>query len=323
MNDADQQDVSQALKKTLERINPDVVVSVGYGLSVMRAAARWARSHRKGSILCHETTRLDRPRYWPKEVVKGWIIRHYYHAAFVGGSRHRDYLVKLGMPQKRIWGPYDVVDNEYFSRMSNVVRADPQLWRERLGLPDRYFLYVGRYNLEKNLFRLLDAYWRYRAKYAEGWSLVLVGDGPQRKELEAFAATRDIRDVYWYGFQQIDELPAYYALGGCFILPSTSEPWGLVVNEAMACELPVLVSRQCGCVPELVSEEQNGLTFNPYDSSSLAELLERVALLDEPTRHAMGTASQKIIALYSPQVWAEKLARCIRAVVQGERQDVT
>src|SRR5207247_9691952 len=137
------------------------------------------------------------------------------------------------------------VDNGYFTGMAAVIRADPKWWRTRLWLPDRYFLYVGRCSSEKNLIRLLHAYRHYRKQHPEGWQLVLVGDGPQRAELEDCARASGIRDILWCGFKQIDELPTYYALSGCFILPSTSEPWGLVVNEAMACGLPVLVSSRC------------------------------------------------------------------------------
>src|SRR3989442_7471825 len=79
-------DLSDALQKTLEDMDPNIVVSCGYGLAVMRVAARWACSHRKGSILFHETTHGDHPRYWLKEVAKRWIIRRYYDAAFLGGS---------------------------------------------------------------------------------------------------------------------------------------------------------------------------------------------------------------------------------------------
>ena len=315
-------DLSRALQRTLEDIDPEVVISCGYGLSVMRVAARWARSHGKGSILFHVTTRGDRPRYWLKEAAKRWIVRRYYDAAFLGGSRHREYLVGLGMPEEWIWEPYDVVDNDYFSGMAAAVRTDPKRWREWLGLPDRYFLYVGRCSPEKNLVRLLQAYRGYRMKQPEGWQLVLVGDGPQRVELEDFARASSIGDVLWCGFKQIDELPAYYALSGCLILPSTSEPWGLVVNEAMACRLPVLVSSQCGCVPELVHEGENGFTFDPCDPIAMAELLGRVALLDEPQRRAMGAVSWKIISQYTPEVWAENLAKCIRAVVRGERREI-
>ena len=314
-------DLSHALQKTLEDMDPDIVISCGYGLSIMRGAARWARSHGKGSILFHETTQSDQPRYWLKEAAKRWIVRRYYDAAFLGGSRHREYLVGLGMPEEWIWEPYDVVDNDYFSAMATAVRANPKQWREQLGLPDRYFLYVGRCSPEKNLRGLLQAYHRYRMKQPEGWQLVLVGDGPQRAELKDWARASGIGDVRWCGFQQIDELPTYYALSGCFILPSTSEPWGLVVNEAMACGLPVLVSSRCGCTPELVHKEENGFTFDPYDTMAMAELLEQMAALDEPRRELMGAASQKIVSQYTPQVWAENLAQCIRAVVQREREE--
>jgi glycosyltransferase involved in cell wall biosynthesis len=106
-------------------------------------------------------------------------------------------------------------------------------------------------------------------------------------------------------------------LSDCFILPSTCEPWGLVVNEAMACGLPVLLSNRCGCGPELVREGGNGFTFDPYDTGAIAERMRRVASLPGRRRQEMGAESRRMIARYTPPVWAENLAQCLRAVMQG------
>jgi glycosyltransferase involved in cell wall biosynthesis len=136
---------------------------------------------------------------------------------------------------------------------------------------------------------------------------VLVGDGPLRGELEAQVARLGLDSaVQFPGFRQYDELPPYYGLAEAFILPSTHEQWGLVVNEAMAAGLPVLVSERCGCTPDLVAEGENGTTFDPYDAAAIAEAL-RALPDDEEKRRAMGRDSRERIRAWTPETFARNL----------------
>ena len=127
----------------------------------------------------------------------------------------------------------------------------------------------------------------------DAWHLVLLGDGELRGELERRIALPDLAGaVILRGFRQYDELPAFYGLARAFVHASTTEQWGLVVNEAMAAGLPVLVSARCGCAQDLVRNGVNGFTFDPYDVEELAGLMQRVAAMTEGQRRAMGQASQ-------------------------------
>jgi glycosyltransferase involved in cell wall biosynthesis len=252
------------------------------------------------------------------EAAKRWTLRRYYDAAFVGGSVHRDYLKKLGMPEHRIWQPYDVVDNEHFAEIADEARVNPERWRRELDLPKHYFLYVGRFSPEKNLLGLLRAYALYSEKCDAAWPLVMVGDGPQRSELERVVSSAGHDRVFLRPFQQIRTLPIYYALASCFILASTVDPWGLVVNEAMACGLPVLVSRLCGAGFDLIEEGQNGFRFDPNEAGTLAELLARMSSLENSERERMSAHSRRIVAGFTPEVWAKQLAECIGTVAAGE-----
>lgn len=299
----------------LDEIDPAVVATSSFRPFIMLSAARWAKSRRRRAVLFFESTPWDRRRYRLIEAAKRALIRRYYDAAFAGGRVHRDYLVRLGLPPSRIWQPYDVVDNDHFATKAAVVRTAPERWRQTVGLPERYFLYVGRYSPEKNLCRLIEAYRIYRANCAVPWSLLLVGDGPQRSTLESLVSTKRLEGVVFKPFAQLDDLPVYYSLAECFVLPSTSDPWGLVVNEAMACSLPVLISRLCGCVPELVREGDNGLCFDPYDVRAIADGLASVSSLDENKRRQMGELSRTIISRFTPQTWAAGLAQCVRAIL--------
>lgn len=308
----------RALVGHLERRDPDVVVVSGYGDRILRTGFIWGNRRKKVTILLSATTAVDRPRFWAKEWLKSVLLRRC-DAVFVGGERAAQYLGALGMPANRIWRRMNVVDNEWFACKGEEQRAQQMRARMLYSLPERYFLYVGRFAAEKNLFRLLEAFGRYRSSSADRpWDLVLVGSGPDRQAIDEHIRRNDVPGVVFSGFRQIAELPAFYALAGCLVLPSLSESWGLVVNEAMAAGRPVLVSERCGCVPELVHPGLNGSVFDPLDVKELARLMmfmasERVDL------KAMGKESRRIISLYSPGSWAQSLADCIQRTVARKR----
>jgi glycosyltransferase involved in cell wall biosynthesis len=119
-------------------------------------------------------------------------------------------------------------------------------------------------------------------------------------------------DLLLPGFKQHAELPNYYGLAKAFILASTSETWGLVVNEALASSLPVLISDHCGCVEDLLVHGRNGFRFNPYDVENLSRLMQRLAS-PETDLVAMGRVSGEIVAKWSPDAWADSLQLASRA----------
>jgi len=307
-----------ALLTYLRDRDPDVVVVAGYGDRILRAGVLWALRRKKVTVLVSASTALDKPRFWPKEWVKSLLVRQY-DAAFVAGERQAHYLRALQVPPERIWKGCDVVDNEWFSRRTDEERRRKVEVSRLSELPRRFFLYVGRFAPEKNLIRLLEAYGRYRVVCADQpWGLVFVGSGPQGQAIEEYVRKSRLPDVVFAGFRQIDELPAFYALASCLVLPSLSEPWGLVVNEAMASGLPVLVSERCGCVPELVHPGLNGYIFNPLDVGALARLMAMMASGRVDVK-SMGEESRRIIQLYSPETWARNLADCIQQTIARKR----
>src|SRR5690606_39375525 len=103
----------------------------------------------------------------------------------------------------------------------------------------------------------------------------------------------------------------FYGLAGAFVHASTTEQWGLVVNEAMAAGLPVLVSERCGCVPDLVRDGENGFTFDPFDVEELAGLMQRIAAMTDGQRRALGEAGRRIIAAWEPERFADELMRAV------------
>ena len=188
--------------------------------------------------------------------------------------------------------------------------------QQQLGLPPNNFIYIGRLIGIKNLPTLLDAFAQARqlASAAPAWGLVLLGDGADRPALLGQGTRLGLADVVsiqapmpWY------RVPELMALSNVLVLPSLSEPWGLVVNEAMVCGLPVLVSNQCGCVPDLVDDGQTGFVFDPNDVTALAGHMADFMnnRVDVP---AMRAAAERRIAPYAPEAVAREMLAGFRKV---------
>jgi len=300
-----------AVRKALDEANPAVVCITGWSHSEALAMLSWAREHGRPVVMMSESTAHDATRSFLREAIKRHIVG-LCDAALVGGEAQRAYVAALGMPAERIFIGYDAVDNDFFAAGAAIARGDAVATRARLDLPEHYFLTSCRFIAKKNLARLLDAFAAYRAAVGIGaWHLVLVGDGELRADLEAQALALGIGDaVHFMGFRQYDDLPAFYGLAGGFVHVSTVEQWGLVVNEALAAGLPVIVSRTSGCVGDLVAEGVNGWTVDPLDVAAMTARLTDLAA-PATDRAAMGLAGARIVADYGPDRFGDGLAAAI------------
>lgn len=303
--------IARRLANLLSAEHPAAVVVPGWSAPEALAALSWAIDRRVPAIVMSDSQQEDYSRNAFQESVKRRIVS-LCSAALVAGSRHRDYACALGMTEDRIFAGYDVTDNWHFTQGAEAARRDLGL-RQRLGLPDRYFVVSTRFIPEKNLPSLIDAYAQYRSRAgSNAWSIVLLGDGPLRSQI-LDRIRRHALDgmVHLPGFRQYEELPTYYGLADALILPSVKDTWGLVVNEAMAAGLPVIVSNRCGCAPDLVEEGRNGFRFDPYNVEELANLMLKVSSMSDEERRKMGEASQEIISRWTPQTFAENLMKAV------------
>lgn len=311
--------IAHSVRRTLNRLCPDAVAIVGYSFVEARAALRWCHQARVPAVLMSESKADDARRSPLKEWLKGQIVRSY-DAALVGGGPHRDYLAQLGMPAQCIFASCDVVDNHYFAASAAEVRRQAAHWRRKLRLPGDFFLTCSRFVPKKNLFRLLDAYAAYRAHAPSPWGLVICGSGELGAELKGHAGILGLDSVGWPGFVQIGDLPKYYGLASAFILASTTEQWGLVVNEAMASGLPIVVSEKAGCRYDLVRGGENGYLFDPFDVDDMADAMRKMAALSDNERRAMGRCSEEIIAEWGPERFAKGLWAAVEAARSAPRQ---
>jgi 1,2-diacylglycerol 3-alpha-glucosyltransferase len=343
-------EVASRVGLALGKVRPAVVVVPGWADFAALGALRWCLQNHVPAIVMSESTAWDETRVAWKEWFKRRIVG-LCSAALVGGTPHKDYMVQLGMPAERVFLGYDAVDDSYFADKVAEVRSRESEIRARHGLPEKYFLASARFVEKKNLPRLLQAFARYRelaAKVenrkqpgevasqrlhgpgkAEIWDLVLLGDGPLKSDLcHLISDLRLDACVHLPGFKQYDELPVYYSLASAFVHASATEQWGLVVNEAMASGLPVLVSNRCGCAQDLVQEGKNGFTFDPYNVEQLAQLMLKLSPLNpekgrgphgalRPQLSAFGSESHRIISQWGPERFAKGLHDAVQTVLKN------
>nr|WP_319250264.1 glycosyltransferase [uncultured Celeribacter sp.] len=295
------------LTDALSGFRPDVVLIPGWSSKAALEMLLWASRQGVPAVLMSDSQEIDFPRNQIKEGLKKVILTGY-SAALVAGSPHAEYVKKLGIPANAIRMGYDVVDNDYFAQ--GAIEATSKQYK-RQGLPKHFFLSVARFVEKKNLPILIKAYSQYHERLDRSEvpiDLVLLGDGELRDDLHQLARSLRVdRYIHFNGFRQYSELPLFYGLAHTFILPSLVEQWGLVVNEAMASGLPVLVSDRCGAKSDLVQEGVNGFTFPPDDITALADRMLSMARLPAEKMNMMKYNSRRIIDDWTLEKFCESV----------------
>ena len=314
-------DCVTAIVRALDRDQPDALGIVGYARPESMAMARWARRNRQTAILMSESQMIDRPRTWWKELIKQRRLR-FFDAALVGGPSHRDYLIELGMPADLITLGYNAVDNAFYRNQADIWRRHPEGRRDLPAVP--FFLSVCRFAAEKNIIRLIEAFARYRDRTEPGrrWDLVLCGDGPQAGLIgETITRSGHAAAIHRPGFLQAEALCRWYAHAAAFVLPSVSEPWGLVVNEAASAGLPLLVSDRAGCAATLVPEPEGttGTRFDPLDVEDMSRKLTWLSQRSQDERRAMGERAAKVASHWGPDRFAQGALEAIDLAVSSSR----
>jgi 1,2-diacylglycerol 3-alpha-glucosyltransferase len=267
-----------------------------------------------------------------KRKIKAWIVKRF-HAGFLAGKPQVRHFTNLGMKPESLFTGYDAIDVAYFSDRAETIRAKAEDERKGLNLPEKYFLSLSRMVEKKNLPRLVEAYADLVPATTENVPhLVFVGSGPTEKAIRRKAEERklivydhtippaDVDDiinnqkgVHFYGFRQIDENPVFFTLAEAFVMPSLHEEWGLVVNEALACATPVLVAQNAGCAEDLVIEGENGYKFDPNNTESITQSLEKMIAMDG-NRYRMGKAGRKLIQNFDCESFGRNAMQAVKYI---------
>lgn len=281
--------------------NYDAVLVHGYGYFVNLLAFAAAKS--KGiPVLMRSETHLGLQgnplKRWLRDTALGFAYR-FVDGFLAIGSANRRYYRALGVPDEKISSVPYTVDNARFKAASRLMPEARALVRARLGLPASgpVVLYASKFMPRKHPDDVVRAIALLKDKSVDT-TLYLVGTGEMDAELRSLVEALRLDNVVFGGFKNQGELPEVYAACDLFVLPSEHEPWGLIVNEVMSTGLPVVVSEEVGCVPDLVADGVNGYCFPAGDVEALAGAIERI-IGDEETLRRMGRESMATMETWS------------------------
>lgn len=293
--------------KLLWYYRPNLVLSCGYERPETLASVIYSKQAKAKTFVFAVNQIFDKKRNKLVEAIKSLYLR-FFDGFCVGGFTHLAYLKALGISEQKISLGYNCVDNSKISTLSAQFRAT----NRRIAPLENYFLCVSRLVKKKNIPTLIKAYNLYRQSLSydsQPWKLLICGDGELKDEIstQVFADSLSNHVTLLGRVDNFERLVNYYTFAKALILPSNqSEQWGLVVNEAMAAKVPVLVAKQCGCSQHLVKEGINGFTF---DGNSVEELANCMTWMHQ-NQHliaSMGENSWQIVQQYSPETFANNI----------------
>jgi glycosyltransferase involved in cell wall biosynthesis len=310
--------LSTGIFRALRDAHPQVVVVSGWSTFASQAAVAWCRRHRVPYVLLVESNEREARPGW-RRAVKSAVVPPVVRGAaevLVVGSLARESMLARGVPPERISVVANTVDVARFGREAGELAGRREDLRRGVGLEedDVAVLSVARLAREKGLDTLV------RAVGAAGDTrlvLLLAGSGPERERLASLAVELGVRlvllpDVPW------ERVVERYVLADVFALLSRHEPWGVVVNEAAACGLPLVLSDRVGAASDLLEDGRNGALVSVDDVAAAAAALRALAA-DPAERRAMGAASREIVAPWGYEASIENLVGVVRRVARRQR----
>ena len=294
----------------------DAMIVHGHTPAAMILAAVAAKASRI-PVLMRCETHLGLRRSVLKRLLRHQVIGSLYRqfdAVLAIGSANRDFYRAIGVPADRIFPMPYAVDNGRFVAGSLLSATERRDVRAALGVGDErpIVLYAAKFQPRKRSEDLLRAAALLNEAGAK-FHLAMIGSGEREAQLRATARFLGLANVCFPGFVNQAALPRYYGACDIFVLPSSDEPWGLAINEAMCAALPIVAASEIGCVPDLVRDGVNGRIFPAGNIAALAEALRKL-IADAGLRERMGQASRDMIARWSYAECAAGLSAALAAL---------
>ncbi len=271
----------------------DVVISAGWLDFASHITFIFSKICRFKYVLWSESTINESS--WQRMITKLYVRNIVNNASSLicVGKESKEYLKHLNTGQKKdIYVALSTIDTELFNKRSKENYSKKIILKNKFKIPANktVILYVGQFIPRKGVDVLLEAYNLVKNKNK---CLVLLGYGAEIEKYKDIIKSKNIKSVYFLPHMEISELIDVYSFSDIFVLPSREETWGLVVNEAIACKLPVIVSNKVGCAKDLVSQNKNGYVFDHNNPSELTEMLSK--LLNSKTLREKFSHESKII----------------------------
>lgn len=294
--------VCQALGPILRRERFDVLWMHGYHHQNSIRALLSAKAAGMTTMVRSDIFEVTAKGKGAKRAIKDWLVRSLFKKIdlfLAVGERNRAYYRKHGAEDTQIFTLTYAVDNDWFQEESRRAHRRRSEVRHELGFgaDQMVILYASKMTRGKRLMDLASAYELLLADWqgAGEPGLLVIGDGETRHEFEAWMQRTGFKSVRCLGFKNQTELPSYFAASDLFVLPGQVEAWGLIVNEVMNASLPVIVTNEVGCGPDLVKPGENGAIYPVGDVPALKQLLHEHCR-DPELLARMGARSLEIIS---------------------------
>lgn len=296
----------RALISTFDTFKPTILNVTGWFDWAQVLLMAYAKSKGVKVVLSSESSSMDHNRSGIKEAIKKKIVGMA-DTFFCFGKTSVDYLLSLGIkPSQIAVDNAAVIDETVIQEKYNKAKVTSLVTRNR-----PTFAFVGRLAPEKNLDMLLGCFMKLQDEEPLGgyFDLLFVGTGPEEEHLKKIAAKSTFpQNIQFSGGVAWYQVPEWLAKSDVVVLPSTSEPWGLVINEAMVCGMPVIVSQACGCAEDLVKNGVNGYIFDPQKPNELEKALYQ--FIQNPDQiNSMGIQSKELIKRFDSVKVAAEMVR--------------
>ncbi|MFQ5861526.1 MAG: glycosyltransferase family 4 protein [Candidatus Brocadiales bacterium] len=282
----------------LRRHRYDALLIHGYTVATNWIALLGGLTSKTPIIFRGETVLQKNRSRWKRSLKRITFSLLFWHIrAFLPiGTMSKEFYLHYGIPEDRMFLTPYTVDNEFFFKQAEIERTRAVETRKEVGIVKDFpvILYVSKLTRRKRPFDLLMAFERLHTPAA----LLFVGDGELKSSIELYARGKKLKNVFFLGFKNQTELPKYYAAADIFVLPSSYETWGLVINEAMCFGLPIVTTDRVAGARDLVRHGENGYIYPADDVEALTYFLEKL-IADSQLRQTMGGRSHEIISHWS------------------------
>jgi glycosyltransferase involved in cell wall biosynthesis len=287
----------------IKKTKPDIVITDAFNHWTLPVFFLKFLKYDFKHIVCYERTKHTERNASRLKLKFISHIQRYINAVHCNGILCKEFLMSLKYPEEKLFTGNMIADKHTFiaSNLTQTQEISERI-RTKHNLNQIIYIYVGRLVKMKGLTELIEGWGDASIHDA---SLLIIGDGPQKEDLEQLILRKQIKNVVMLGLINYDNLPDYYNSANCFVIPTLEDNWSLVVSEAMACKLPIICSIYNGCFKELV-KKSNGWLFDPLDHNSVKNtLLESYKSRSDFQK--MGEKSSELILEYTPEKIAKKI----------------
>jgi len=282
--------INYNIYQEIKKYNPDRIIVAGWDSFATLAAVVYARTHNREIVLWAGSTIYEDSFIRKISLPYVKFILRFFDGFISYGTASEEYMRMLGV-RKNIEHFYNSVDVDHFLTQGQLSQQEKGMLKEQIGVRNssRVIVFSGRLVAIKCVDLLIKAFLQVNEKFQD-IELLIVGYGPEEQKLKKMAGGNS--RIHFLGHRGIDEIPGIYGISDILVLPSISEPWGLVVNEAMACGCAIVVSDRCGCSRDII--QGNGIVVEGGKLDPLVEALERL-LSSESRLKRMKKKSVEII----------------------------